>query len=378
MMALEWILDGLLALLLVGLVARIMFTRNLFEAVVLFIAFGLSLSLAWVRLDAPDVALAEAALGAGVTGALFLNAYHRLARRREEAGMDVPSPTTSQPSPESRGSRQRPHQGDDSAPLLRRIGRVPWVRWGLAVATALLATGLAGLLLGLPDRAPILPALISDHLDETGVSNPITGVLLSFRAYDTLMELGVLVVAMVAVWSLDRGSREFARHGDELRRQPVLDTLAWNVTPMAVVTGIYLVWAGSYTTGGAFQAGALLAGVGVLLAAAGLIRPVTSASPGIRILGILGLALFTAVGLTTMPWTGVFLAYPPGTEYLLILLIEVALTVSIAVILVELFVDVPAIPETDPELEQIHPTGDPLGRGLAPDGALIRKAGEDE
>ena len=36
------------------------------------------MALAWVRLSAPDVALAEAALGSGVTGALLLAALNRL------------------------------------------------------------------------------------------------------------------------------------------------------------------------------------------------------------------------------------------------------------------------------------------------------------
>ncbi len=51
---------------------------DLFRAVVLFIAFGLLLALAWVRLAAPDVALAEAAIGAGLTGALLMAALARL------------------------------------------------------------------------------------------------------------------------------------------------------------------------------------------------------------------------------------------------------------------------------------------------------------
>ena len=53
-------------------------SEGLFRAIVLFIAFGLLMSLAWVRLGAPDVALAEAAIGAGLTGALFLSALARL------------------------------------------------------------------------------------------------------------------------------------------------------------------------------------------------------------------------------------------------------------------------------------------------------------
>lgn len=47
-------------------------TANLHKAIVLFIAFGLLMALAWVRISAPDIALAEAAIGAGLTGALLL------------------------------------------------------------------------------------------------------------------------------------------------------------------------------------------------------------------------------------------------------------------------------------------------------------------
>jgi energy-converting hydrogenase B subunit D len=80
----HWALDVAVVLLLLGLALRLITTRDLFEAIVLFVAYGLTLALAWIRLGAPDVALAEAALGAGVTGAIFLNAFKRLARRGGE------------------------------------------------------------------------------------------------------------------------------------------------------------------------------------------------------------------------------------------------------------------------------------------------------
>lgn len=86
----DWALDGAIALLLTGLAIRLLTTREVFEAIVLFVSLGLSLSLAWVRVGAPDLALAEAALGAGVTGALFLNAYRQLTRRVGEPGDDGP------------------------------------------------------------------------------------------------------------------------------------------------------------------------------------------------------------------------------------------------------------------------------------------------
>ncbi len=72
-----WAIDGLLALLLLWLAARALASPGLLEAVVLFIGFGLTLALVWVRLDAPDIALAEAAIGAGLTGALLLAALAR-------------------------------------------------------------------------------------------------------------------------------------------------------------------------------------------------------------------------------------------------------------------------------------------------------------
>jgi uncharacterized MnhB-related membrane protein len=50
---------------------------------VLFIAFGLLMALAWVRLDAPDIALAEAAIGAGLTGAILLAALARLKPKKK-------------------------------------------------------------------------------------------------------------------------------------------------------------------------------------------------------------------------------------------------------------------------------------------------------
>lgn len=71
-------LDLLLATTLLLLAWRLLATPDLFTAVVSFVAFGLLMALTWVRLDAPDIALAEAAIGAGLAGALFLATLARL------------------------------------------------------------------------------------------------------------------------------------------------------------------------------------------------------------------------------------------------------------------------------------------------------------
>jgi energy-converting hydrogenase B subunit D len=70
--------DILLALALIWSAVRSLTVRDLFRAVILFIVFGLLMALAWARLDAPDIALAEAAIGAGLAGAMLLDTVGHL------------------------------------------------------------------------------------------------------------------------------------------------------------------------------------------------------------------------------------------------------------------------------------------------------------
>ncbi len=76
--------DTTAILLLLWLAWQGLNTPGAFRAVVLFIAFGLVLSVIWIRLSAPDIALAEAIIGAGITGALLLAALARLGWRRRQ------------------------------------------------------------------------------------------------------------------------------------------------------------------------------------------------------------------------------------------------------------------------------------------------------
>ena len=52
--------------------------RRVFTAIVLFASLGLLVTLIWARLGAWDVAIAEAAIGAGLTSALLLAAWRKL------------------------------------------------------------------------------------------------------------------------------------------------------------------------------------------------------------------------------------------------------------------------------------------------------------
>ncbi len=76
------IFDLLLVAALLWSAVQALITPDLFRAVVMFIVFGLLMALAWARLNAPDIALAEAAIGAGLTGALLLDTVGCLHKKR--------------------------------------------------------------------------------------------------------------------------------------------------------------------------------------------------------------------------------------------------------------------------------------------------------
>lgn len=89
--------DVVLVLALLWLAWQALASPELFRAIVLFIAFGLLMALVWVRLSAPDVALAEAAIGAGLTGALLLTTLSKLTKQSDDDSGENNKDITPQP-----------------------------------------------------------------------------------------------------------------------------------------------------------------------------------------------------------------------------------------------------------------------------------------
>jgi energy-converting hydrogenase B subunit D len=77
------LLDLMVVLTLLWVAKRAVLEPELFTATVFFIVFGLVMALAWARLSAPDIAIAEVAIGAGITGALLLDAVAQVRRRAD-------------------------------------------------------------------------------------------------------------------------------------------------------------------------------------------------------------------------------------------------------------------------------------------------------
>jgi multisubunit Na+/H+ antiporter MnhB subunit len=301
-MTIGFVLDCAVAVLVVAVAVWTIIARASFVAVVGFVSFGLLVTLAWVRLDAIDAALAEAAIGSGLTGALLLGAAARL-------------------------------RTDEFVTQAQRPGRA------LRIAAALLSTTVAAALAAavslLPDPAPSLAPAAAANAGATGLGNPVTNVLIAFRAMDTMLEKVVLVLALVGVWSLatDRfwGGSPLPPRGTDTGG--ALAFLARLLVPFGIVVSIYLLWEGADHPGGAFQGGAILAALWLLVMMAGLGPAPAVSRRSVRLVLIAGPAAFVVVGLGGL-WLGeAFLAYPVDYAKPVILVIELVMMLTVAVTL---------------------------------------------
>lgn len=291
--------DAGLALLVIALAGWTIAARTTFAAIVGFVACGLLLALVWVRLAAVDVAMTEAAIGGGATGMLLLMAAARL-------------------------------RTGEAAAAAERPGRVLWV---LAATLCVgIFAALAVMVLSLPEPAPSLAPLAVASLPTTGLGNPVTAVLMTYRAIDTLLETVVFLLALVGVWSLAPDGLWGGIPGPKHAAAPdgVLASFARTLAPVGIVIGIYVVWVGADAPGGKFQGGTVLAAMWILVLLAGLAEAPRIDRPWLRRVLVLGPAVFLAIGLAGFAMAGSFLAFPPGFAKPLIVLIEVALTVSVA------------------------------------------------
>lgn len=291
--------DVILCALILGTAICAVAGRALFGAVVFFIVYGIFIGLAWLRLGAIDVALAEIAVGAGLTGVLLLGAVARLSRL--ETGTAAPHA------------------------LVKRL----LAGFGAAAVSA----GLVWAFFTMPPLAGLQGA-VTANLAQSGVRNPVTAVLLNFRGWDTLLECIVLLAALIGVWSLTRnevwggrpGLRQHAKSGG------VMDSFGRVLPPVGLLLGFYMVWVGSFAPGGAFQGGTVLAAIGLLVMMIGLLQVPHVSSLVLRGALVLGPLVFLVVGLAGA-LVGQFLTLPPAHAKVIILGIEVVLTLSIAVTL---------------------------------------------
>lgn len=293
------ILDLGLVILVLSVAGWTIAAREPFAAAIGYVAYGLLLSLVWVRLFALDVALTEAAIGSGVTGVLLLTAAVRL--RRADGAAAGPYP--------GRATR-------------------------LAAAVLCIAVGgaLAAVIVTLLGVDASLAPDAARHLAATGLGNPVTAVLMAYRAFDTMLEKGVLIMAVIAVWSLADDRAWGGRAGPLPRApyDPALSLLARLLPPLGLVVGIHIAWVGAIEPGGAFQGGALLAALALIVVLARLGEAPAVASRWLRLVVVAGPVTFLLAGGLGFAIADGFLAWPVGWAKALILFVEAFMVLSIA------------------------------------------------
>jgi multisubunit Na+/H+ antiporter MnhB subunit len=196
---------------------------------------------------------------------------------------------------------------------------------------------LAAAVLDLGDEPTGLTSNVMERINDSGVGHPPTAVLLNFRAYDTWLEVAVLLLAAWGALALRQVTR-LPEQPAATSPGPVLDWLVRMLIPLAIITGVYLLWRGTDAPGGAFQAGAVIGAALVLLRLSGY-RSVGLLDAlwlrGSLLAGFAGFLLIATV-LFVAGWT--FLEYPPEQAGLLIVIIELLITWTVAISFVALFI----------------------------------------
>lgn len=279
------IVFGLFLLTLLVLTAlAIVRTRNLFVAVMLMAIFSLLMAANFFILDAADVALTEAAVGAGVTTVIFLSALALSADRERVTktgtffAAGVVSVTVLLL---IYATFDKPVLGDPNAPVHQHVA--PWY-------------------------LEQTPELID-------IPNVVTAVLGSFRAYDTLGEVFVVLVACIGVQFILSGAPPPAapmrQDQQGLRHHLVPQVVGRLLFPFIILFGLYVQFHGEYGPGGGFQAGAIIATGLILHALLEGESAALRAVPAQALLGMVagGALLYTMVGVAGMALGGNFLDY---------------------------------------------------------------------
>jgi multicomponent Na+:H+ antiporter subunit B len=171
---------ALLALLCVVTVA-IVRQRSLFGVVILASVYSFLMATVFVVLDAVDVAMTEASVGAGVSTVILLATLH-LTKTIELKPVPL-----------------RP------MPFLACAGTGAVLVWGTLVLPPF----------GTPDAVihqHVAQRYLTQSVRETNVPNVVTSVLADYRSFDTLGETTVIFTAGIGVMLLLRGSRRRRRH----------------------------------------------------------------------------------------------------------------------------------------------------------------------
>jgi multisubunit Na+/H+ antiporter MnhB subunit len=184
-----------------------------------------------------------------------------------------------------------------------------------------------------PSNRVDLAAEVSRHLADSGVRHPVTAVLLNFRAYDTLLEIAVLLAALFGVFVVAKPTGTTTRPVPD---DAILGSVARGLVPVMLIVAGYVLWAGAHRPGGAFQAAAIVAAAAVLMNLAHLL-PAWGLPSAVQRAGLIAGLVCFLVAAAPVYVPGTLLGFPVAWAGTMILVIETSLTLSLGLLLATLF-----------------------------------------
>lgn len=309
-----------LLLLLVITAVAIVRSTDLFSGVMLSGIFSLLMALNFFLLDAADVALTEAAVGAGVATVLLL------------AGLKLT------PSTEARARPVRPIAIIVVAILALLMIYASFGQPSLGDPTA-------------PAQTHVAPWYIENTPELVDIPNIVTAVLASYRGYDTLGEVFVVLTAGIGVMFLLGGGRgkPFSRLHTEppqgLSHYLIPKVIARMLAPFILLFALFIQFHGEYSPGGGFQAGAIfVAGIILYALVRGEDKALAVIPPHVLLwMSAGGALLYGSVGLLGIAMGGQFLEYsvladnPVTGQHIGIIVIELGVGLTVTGVLLSIF-----------------------------------------
>jgi len=224
-----------LFLLLVVISLCILREKRNIGLIIYLTVFSLLASASFFFLGSPDVAMAEAAVGAFTT-IFFIVCFEKF----DDLKID--------------------HLVKAETEKPKQTGK--WKRYLAPLGFTVLLGGLFFYFLPNGEANVYLKEqYLSLFMYEVGGENAVTAIYLGYRVYDTLFEALVLIISVIAVSHMSYSGEESVADGrhSEVEQSVVVVSVMRIVCVVVLLFGVYLIFNGHLTAGGGFQGGLFIA-----------------------------------------------------------------------------------------------------------------------
>ena len=179
------VFEILLLLSLVGTALAVAFTKKNLSAVIIFTVYSLLMSIVWLIIKSPDLAITEAAVGAGITSLLFYIGLSQVDELKEFENIK--------------------HKKKAKTGKNKKSYNILGITFTLVIVVLLLITVNSLPPYGAVDNPAVnevFDRYVNEGVNETGALNIVAAVILDYRAFDTFGEAAMLFTATMAVVTL--------------------------------------------------------------------------------------------------------------------------------------------------------------------------------